>query len=80
MGFMCATEHYSALKNKGILPFATIGMALEGIMLSSVSDREGQILYGLTCMGNPKKSKRNGTEQKVELQKAEVEGSSLGLG
>lgn len=77
---MCAMEHYSALKKKGILPFAMIGMALEGIMLSSVPGREGQILYGLACTGNPKKAKRNGTEQKVELRKAEVEGLSLGLG
>ena len=49
---------HSALRKKDILPFGTIRLDLEGIMLSEKSDREGQILHGLTCMWNLKKKKK----------------------
>jgi len=37
-------------KNNKILPFATIWMDLESIVLSEMSDREKQILYDFTYM------------------------------
>ena len=41
-------EHYSAIKENEIMPFATTGMDLETVMLSEVSqDREGEILYDI---------------------------------
>ena len=40
---------YSAIKRNEILPFATTWMDLEGIVPSEISsDRERQILYGIT--------------------------------
>ena len=39
---------YAAIKKNEILPFVTLCMDLEGIMLSEISDRERQILYALT--------------------------------
>ena len=36
-------EYYSAIRRKQILPFATIWMELEGIMLSEISGRERQV-------------------------------------
>ena len=47
-------EYYSAIKKNEILPFATTWMDFEGIILSEVSDREGQILYDITYIWNPK--------------------------
>ena len=41
-------EYYSAIKPKAILPFATTGMYLKGIMLSEMSERERQILYTIS--------------------------------
>ena len=44
-------EYYSAIKSMKILPFATIWMDLEGIMLSEISLTEKrQILYVTTYM------------------------------
>ena len=40
-------EYYLAIKNE-ILTSATAQMDLEGIMLSEVSQRKGQILYDFT--------------------------------
>ena len=39
-------------KKNEILPFATIWMDLEGIVLSEMSDRERQKLYHVTYMEN----------------------------
>ena len=39
-------EHYSAIKMNEMLPFATMWMDLEGIMLSEISQR--QLLYDVT--------------------------------
>ena len=49
-------EYYSAIKNNEILPFAATWMALEGIMLNK-SDRERQILYGITYLESKKYNK-----------------------
>ena len=43
-------KYYLAIKNNKILPFATIWMDLESIVLSEMSDREKQILYDFTYM------------------------------
>ena len=43
-------EYYSAVKKNEILPFAARWMALEGIMLNEMSDRERQTLYDITYM------------------------------
>ena len=39
-----AMEYYPAIKNNEILPFATIWMELEGIMLSEISQRKTNII------------------------------------
>ena len=43
-------DYYSAIKKKKneIFPFAARWMDLEGIMLNEMSDKERQILYGIT--------------------------------
>ena len=43
-------EYYSAIEKNEILPFATICMNLEGVMLNEMSDRETQIPRDLTFM------------------------------
>ena len=43
-------EYYSAIEKNEILPFATICMNLEGVMLNEMSDRETQIPHDLTYM------------------------------
>ena len=40
---------------KEILPFVTVWMDFEGVMLSEMSDRERQLQYELTYTGNLKK-------------------------
>ena len=46
-------EYYSAIKKKKILPFATVWMDLENIMLSANKPvRERQIPYDLTHLWN----------------------------
>ena len=39
MWYIYTTEYYSAIKKNVILPFATMWMELEGIMLSEISQR-----------------------------------------
>ena len=46
--YIYTTEYYSAIKKKEILPFATMWMELEGIMLSEIRGR--QISYDFTRM------------------------------
>ena len=64
-------EYYSAIKKNDILPFATICMDLEGIMLSEMSDRERQILYDFTCMWNLKNKTNEQTKQKQSYRYGE---------
>ena len=40
MWYIYTMEHYSAIRRKQILPFATTWMELEGIMLSEISQAE----------------------------------------
>lgn len=49
-------EYYSAMREKGILPFSTTWMELEHIMFSEISQTERQVLYGITYVCNLKKS------------------------
>ena len=48
VGYIYTMEYYSAIKKNEILPFATVCMELEGIMLSGI--RERQISYDFTHM------------------------------
>lgn len=42
MWYVNRMKHYSALKNGATLPFVTTGMNLKDIMLSEISQSEGQ--------------------------------------
>ena len=44
MWYIYKMEYYSAIKKKEILPFASMWMELEGIMLSEVSQRGTKII------------------------------------
>ena len=44
MWFIYTMEYYSAIKKNEILPFATMWMELEGIMLSEISPRKTKII------------------------------------
>ena len=49
--YIYTMEYHSAIKSVKMLPFATIWMASEGIMLSEISQTEKrQILYVITYM------------------------------
>ena len=43
-------DYYSVIKKKKILPFETLWMDLESIMLSEIRQSERQIPYDLTHM------------------------------
>ena len=45
MVYIYIMEYYSAIKNNEILPFATMWMELEGIMLSEISQRKTKIIW-----------------------------------
>ena len=45
-------EFYTAERKKELIPFATAWMELESIMLSEISQGEGQIPYDLTFNWN----------------------------
>ena len=44
MWYIYTMEYYSAIKKNEILPFATMWMDLEGIMLSEISQRKTDII------------------------------------
>ena len=48
MWYICTMEYYLAIKKNEILPFATMWMELEGIMLSEIGERA--ISYDFTHM------------------------------
>ena len=58
-------ECYSAIKKNEILPFATMWMDLEGIMLSEMSDRERQIV----CYHLYMESKKWNQQMNIKKQK-----------
>ena len=47
-------EYYSGIKKNKILPYTTMWMDLENVMLSEMSDWEGQMMYIITYMRNLK--------------------------
>ena len=48
MWYICTMEYYTAIKKNEILPFTTMWMELEGIMLSEI--RERQKSYDITLI------------------------------
>ena len=44
-------EYYSAVKKKNILPFATVWMDLENIMLSEINQSEKDKYHIISLMG-----------------------------
>ena len=44
MWYIYTMEYYSAIKKNEILPFATMSMEPEGIMLSEISQRKTNII------------------------------------
>ena len=46
--YMYTTEHSSAIKENEMMPFAATWMDLETIILSEISQKEEQILSGIT--------------------------------
>ena len=51
MWYVCTMEHYSAIKENEILPFATTWMELEGIMLSESSQPEKDKYHRTSLIG-----------------------------
>ena len=47
MVYTYTVEYYLAIKKNEILPFATMWMELEGIMLSDISQRKTNIMTSL---------------------------------
>ena len=60
-------EYYSAIKKNEILPFATMWMELEGIMLSKMSQSEKDKYHMISLMWNlrNKRDKYKGREGKI---------------
>ena len=58
-------EYYPAVKKREFLPFMTIWMDLEGIMLSEMSNRGRQTLYDLKLYV---KSEKNKTKSNLETE------------
>ena len=65
-------KHFSAIKKKEILPFATTWMDLEGIMLSEKSQTEKDKSYDFTYTWNLKNktNENNKTETDSQIQKS----------
>ena len=58
MWYIYTIEYYSAIKKNEILPFASTGMDLKGIMISEISQTEIQALYDFTYMWNLKTNEK----------------------
>ena len=82
MGYTYTIEYSSAIKMNEILPYAAIWMDLEGIMLSEVSQTEGQILYDITYMWNLKKYNKLViiTKKQIHRYKEQTSGYHRGEG
>ena len=50
MWCMYTMEYYSAIKKNEIMPFAATWMDLNSVILSEVSQTEGEISYDIPCM------------------------------
>ena len=60
-------DYYSVIKKNKIMPFATICMDLEVIILNKVSQTEKQISCNITYMWNLKKNDTNELIYKAEI-------------
>ena len=67
MWYIYTMEYYSAIRKNDILPFATMWMELEGIMLSEISQSERQISFDFTHMRTlrDKTDEHKGREAKI---------------
>ena len=70
-------EYYSAIKNNEILPFPTIWMELEGIMLSEINQRKKDKYHMISLICGIKKTKQN--EQKKKTNKNKLIGKEVRL-
>ena len=59
MWYIYITEYYSAIKKKEILPFVTMWVDLESIMLSEINHPEKDKYSMLSLICGIKKKKRN---------------------
>ena len=64
MWYIYTMAYYSAIKNNDILPFATMWMELEGIMLSEISQRQKSydFIYMRTLRDKTDEHKRRETK------------------
>ena len=58
-------EYYSAIKMNEILPFATMWMELEGIMISEISQRKTNTICLHSCGIRYKTDEHKGREAKI---------------
>ena len=58
--------YYSATKRNEIMPFSATCMDLESVILSELSQREGEILYDITYMWNLKRNYINKLSFKIK--------------
>ena len=67
MVYIYTVEYYSAIKKNEILPFATMWMELEGIILSEISQRKTKKSHDFTHMrtSRDKIDEHKGREAKI---------------
>ena len=67
-------EYYSAIKKNEIMPFAATWMDLNSVILSEVSQTEGEISYDILFMWNLKRNDIDELTYKIErdLQKTNL--------
>ena len=59
-------EYYSAIKKNEIMPFAATWMDLNNVILSEVSQTEGEISYDILFMWNVKRNYIDELTYKIE--------------
>ena len=65
MWYIYTMEYYSAIKKNGILPFATMWMELEGIMLSEIRERQKSCYFTHMRTLRDKTDEHKGRETKI---------------
>jgi len=66
MLYIYTMVYYSATKRNEIMPFSATCMDLESVILSELSQREGEILYDITYMWNLKRNYINKLSFKIK--------------
>ena len=66
MLYIYTMVYYSATKRNEIMPFSATCMGLESVILSELSQREGEILYDITYMWNLKRNYINKLSFKIK--------------